>query len=375
MSDFTRRLGGDRAKGLLIACSLAAVLAACGERGATSRPDAGHPVEVRVATAEAASQTGVIRVAGVVRPATRAQLSTRQAGTVEAVLVVAGEQVAIGQEILRIDARDLVATRSAAASQRDAAREAWAQAVRNRDRFARLYQQDLVARIRLEEAELQAEQAAGRLEQADAELAIAEMNLEYTRLRAPFDSIVSEIIAEEGAFASPGRPLLVLEDRTRLEVEAGVQQDGIAALATGTRLSIRVNGLSEPVTGRVQSLLPAPGQNSAGMRLRMEIEAPPDGLMPGMIAEVLLPSARSAAPAVSIPAEARLRRGQLSGVFVVAEDAEGVQRARLRWVTLDEAASDDATARVTRGLRPGEQVVVGSVVSGLADDQVVVPRD
>lgn len=375
MSDATRRVTRNRAAGFLAACALAVVLAACGEQHATSGPDADRPVEVHVATAAAVSQAGLIRVAGVVRPATRAQLSTRQAGTVEAVLVVAGERVAIGQELLRIDARDLLAARSAAASQRDAAREALAQAVRNRDRFARLYQQDLVAKVRFEEAELQAEQAAGRLEQAEAELAAVEMNLEYTRLRAPFAGVVSEIITEEGAFASPGRPLLMLEDRTRLEVEAGVQQDGIAALETGTRLSIRVHGIAEPIAGRVQALLPALGQNGAGMRLRMEIEAPPAGLMPGMIAEVLLPSPRGAAAVVSIPAEALLRRGQLSGVFVVAEDAEGAQRARLRWVTLDEAASDDATARVRRGLRPGEQVVVGSVVSGLADDQVVVPRN
>ena len=375
MNDSTRRVTSARAVACLAACSLAAALAACGEPNPTLNPDDGSPVAVRVAPAEAMSQSGQVRVAGVVRPATRAQLGSRQTGTVDAVLVVAGEQVTEGQELLRIDARDLEAARSAAASQRDAAREAREQAVRNRERFARLYQQDLVAKVRFEEAALQAEQAAGQLEKAEAELAAAEMNLEYARLRAPFAGVVSEIITEEGAFASPGRPLLVLEDRTRLEVEAGVHQDSVDTLQPGMPLSLRVKGVAAPISGRVQALLPALGDNGAGTRLRMAIEEPPPGLLPGMIAEVLLPSRHSMETAVSIPAEALLRRGQLNGVFVVTADDEGVRRARLRWVSLDEAASDGATVRVKRGLRPGEEVVLGDVVDDLADDQVVVPRD
>ena len=358
-----------------MACTVAAALAlaACGEP-APSAPRDVDPVAVRTATAQGIEQGAAIRVPGVVRPAIRAQLSTRQAGTVERVRVVVGEQVAAGQELLAIDARDLVAAHAAALRQREAAREASDQASLNRERFARLHEQDLVAKIRLEEAQLEAERAAGRLQQAEAEVAAVEMNLEYTRLRAPFAGVVSEIIVEEGAFASPGMPVLVLEDRARLEVDAAVQQDRVAGLHIGDRVAIRVNGIGEALSGEVRAVLPAAAPGGAGIRLRMVIDGPVAGLVPGMVAEALLPSPNDGEAEVRVPADALLRKGQLTGVFVVTEDAQGVLRAWLRWVSLAGGPGEDGWVRVQRGLRQGERVVVGEAVNSLADDQAVLPE-
>ena len=59
--------------------------------------------------------------AGAVAPVRRAGMGTRQAGNVEQIMVEAGEPVAAGQPILRVDARDLEAALQAARSQRQAA--------------------------------------------------------------------------------------------------------------------------------------------------------------------------------------------------------------------------------------------------------------
>ena len=356
-----------------IAILAALLLFGCEQSGAPDAPQT--PRAVSVVRAEAVDQAVTSAVAGIVRPVRRAHMSTRQAGHVNRVLVTAGDAVVAGQEILRVDARDLEAAHQAASRQLEAAREASEQAVRNRERFRRLYERSLVAKVQLEERELQAERAAGVLERARAELESIQINLDYAVVQAPFDGIVSEVLAEAGTFAAPGVPLVILEDRSRLEVDAGIDQSTAARLAPGDPLWMRVAGRDEAVSGRVVAILPALGGTGVGLRLRLAVDTPPEWLSPGMVAEVRLPARERPAQAVSVPTAAVLRRGQLDGLFVVAEDSEGQLRARLRWVGL--ATGHDMAERtvVTHGLSAGERVVTGDAVGQLADgDPVTLAR-
>jgi len=334
---------------------------------------------MRVQTIVVGQRAGIssFGAAGVVAPLRRARMGTRQAGNVEQIMVDAGAAVEAGQPILRVDARDLKAALHAARLQRRAANTAWATARRNRERFRRLYDEDLIARARLEEVELAAEDARARLEQADAEVAAVEINLDYATLRAPFAGVVSEILTDVGTFVAPGPPLVVFEDRSRLEIDAGIAQESAAGLAVGEALEVRIDGLERTLAGRIQAVLPALEPPGVGQVLRLVVDHPPPGLEPGMIAEVRLPAPRAAQPFVIIPASALLRRGQLEGVFVVDDGADETPRAHLRWVgvapTTAPAGADDGEVRVLRGLRPGERVVVGDAVGALADGHPVVP--
>lgn len=347
----------------------------CGNDTEVTAENDAAMVSVSVAQAEAVSSAAYLAAPGVLRPYRRVQMGTRQAGTVETVLVRAGEQVEAGQEILRVDSRDLEASRIAAMLQRDAAREAREQAIRNRDRFARLYEQELVAKVRLEEAELQADRASSALGRAEAELAAIEINMDYAHLRAPFDGVVSEILAETGSFVTPGVPLVVFEDRGRLEVEAAIDQANAVTLSVGDRLPVVVHGISQPVEGRLQAVLPALAGTGAGLRLRALIADPPAELVPGMVIELQLPSGRVASHSVRVPSAALVRRGQLTGVFAIEPGDDVSWRAKLRWISVDPAAPSDGWAYVKRGLEAGERVAYGSAISKLTDGQAVMLRD
>jgi len=395
--------------------ALAAVLGlGCSEGRETeaTRQQPLTPMAVEVVRALSLEHTPVTRVAGILQPDQRAQLGTRQAGTVESVWVRAGDRVEADQPILRVDARDLEAARTAAERARNSARTTWDRAEQNHQRFRRLHEQDLVARARMEEAEVEAAAARGRLAQAEAELAAAEINLDYATLRAPFAGVVSELIAELGSFVAPGPPLAVFEDRTRLKVDAGIDQSSATRIQPGQRLPIRIAGLDEPVEATVQAVLPALEDTAVGLRLRLVIETPPPTLTPGMVAEVAVPTTRAARTRVLVPETALLRRGQLEGVFVVRTDDEGQLRARLRWLRLGDTVSADALfpqavsvphvpvdrdpagsesappgastestrargplpadwVEVRRGLEGGEWVVVGEPVAVLTDNQPV----
>jgi len=358
---------------------LLVLLAACGGDPDTGGRDAGdgdglESMTVRTFVVGERSEVSSIVAAGAVAPARRARMGTRQAGNVEEVMVRAGDVVAAGQPILRVDARDLEAASQAARLQRQAARTAWETARRNRERFRRLYDERLIARARLEEAELAAEDARGRLEQAEAELAAVEVNLDYATLRAPFAGVVSEVLTDVGTFVAPGPPLAVFEDRSRLEINVGVAQASAARLTMGEALAFRVDGLEGALTGRIEAVLPALEPPGVGQVLRLVVDDPPPALQPGMIAEVRLPAPRSVQPFVVIPDSAVLQRGQLAGVFVVDDGAGDRRRAHLRWIALapSRAGADAGEVRVLRGLAPGDRVVVGDAVDALVDGRPVV---
>ena len=130
-----------------------------------------------------------------------------------------------------------------------------------------------------------------------------------------------------------------------------------------------MQGGPRDVAGRVIAVLPALRGDAVGLRLRVAVVDPPAGVVPGMVAEVVVTGAPEAQ--IRVPAAALLRRGQLAGVFVI-ESADGAQpRARLRWVDVapDRPGADDV--RVLEGLSPGERIVVGAP-HGLADGDPVL---
>ena len=66
----------------------------------------------------------------------------------------------------------------------------------------------------------------GRAAQAQAHAALvqARTTLDYSRVRAPFEGVVTEKKAEAGTLASPGMPLFTVEDTRRYRLEASVDE-------------------------------------------------------------------------------------------------------------------------------------------------------
>ena len=355
------------------------LLSACGGAPDSGQQRAGpavdlKPLEVRTVLVGQRAERSSFVAAGAVAPVRRARMGTRQAGNVEQVMVEAGDAVAASQPILRVDARDLEAALQAARLQRQAARTAWETARRNRERFQRLYDQRLIAKARLEEAELAAEDARGRLERVDAEVAGVEVNLDYATLRAPFAGVVSEVLTDVGTFVAPGPPLVVFEDRSRLEINVAIAQARVVGLAAGSTLQVDVDGLEGRLEARIQAVIPALESPGVGQVLRLIVEDPPPALKPGMIAEVRLPAARSEQSFIAVPRTAVLRRGQLDGVFVVDAGDGDQPRAHLRWIALapPPKTTDTDEVRVLRGLEIGDRVVIGEAIDALVDGQPIL---
>jgi hypothetical protein len=158
--------------------------------------------------------------------------------------------------------------------------------------------------------------------------------------------------------AMPGRPLVVMHDPSALRITAAVPQALLAGLNTRLK-SVRyeVQGqTSSPDAAATQiELLPTVDASTHTAQLRMALPAGMSGIAPGMFAKVWIPTDKKGNEAkdekVYLPLQAIVRRGEMTGVYVV--DAQG--QPRLRQVRLGPVRGDKV--EVLTGVRAGEQVV------------------
>jgi membrane fusion protein (multidrug efflux system) len=145
-------------------------------------------------------------------------------------------------------------------------------------------------------------QAKARLAQAREDLAQAELNLNYTEVRAEIDGVVSRRNVNPGNYVQPGQQLMAVRSLTDIWVDANFKETQLEDLRIGQPVEVyvdmypgrvfrgRVSGFT-PGTGSTLSLLPA--QNATGnfvkvvQRLPVRIDftepPPPDApLFPGL---------------------------------------------------------------------------------------------
>lgn len=318
---------------------------------------------------------------GIVRPGGRAILSTRIAGTLTSVTREPGDQVAAGDLLATIDARDIQAAIAAAREKITATEAAVEQARLDNERLQRLYEEDLIARVRTERASVRLRELEAQQKAAQSELKAQQTNLSYTRLTAPFDGLVAEKLVDTGSFVGPGQPLLVLEDRHTMRIEVPVSSNQAAALAQGQSLSVIAGPEGEMLEARLVSVIPALDNKSTGQRLRLALDPDTSTLAPGQVVSVIVPAAdpdrqQQGAGWVGLPQEALIQRGQLTGTLVVKrpdDQASGESAViNLRWIkTATTPANMDGLIPVTQGLEVGDLVVLNPSPD-LQDGQPVI---
>mgnify|MGYP002476317144 FL=1 len=228
-----------------------------------------------------------------------------------------------------------------------------------RERMERLQERQAASRKNVEDATAGYEAAAAGLRAAEEGVKAARVAFGYTQVRAPFAGIVAEKRVEAGDTASPGMPLFVVEDTSKMKVEASVPESSLARLAVGRPVQVRVEAAGEETRqGVLSEILPAGDPRSRTFTVRVVLDNPDGALRSGMFARLIIEKGTRNALAVS--ESALVRRGPLTGIFVVDEGS----RARLRWITAGEIR--DGRAEVLTGLKAGERFVL-SPPPGLED--------
>ena len=316
---------------------LAALVAGCGkhEEEEASAPKA---PAVAVAVTEVAVQPlwDEEEVVGNVEAAQHAVLSAKVTGVIDSLKVAPGARVARGEVLATIDAREIRA-------RLDSAEAAQEQAKKDFARIERLLQSGSSTRQEFDATTM-------RLRTADAALVEARTMLQYTEIAAPFDGVVTRKLIEVGDLATPGKPLLEMENSSLLRFECQIPEALIDRVQMGAELPVAVDAAGAALTGKVSEIAPSASAGSRTFLVKLDLP-PAEKLRAGQFGRVSVPVRER--PAVLVVEGAVVRRGQIESVFVIEN---GVARLRL----------------VKTGRRHNGQV---EIISGLSGGEKVASKD
>lgn len=318
---------------------------ACGADEVAREKSSGVPVEGTVLTVRATTAPGFTRAPAVAEPYTTATVSTKLMGTVTAVQVHEGDRVERGQPLVSIDARELTARSAQVAAAIAEAEAMEREATTHAQRMRTLFAEDAAPRAQLDAAETALARARAGVHAARAGSAELEATRGYSTVKAPFAGIITRRMVDPGAFASPGAPLIALQDSRRLRVTGTAAPGSIQSLKRGTPINVEIEG--QPATGIVEAVVPTGGSL---YRINVIVDNKAGAFLPGAAATLMLPQANMRA-AIRIPRAALIENGDLNGVYV-RKNAQTL----LRWVQVGSETNGDV--EVLSGLRDGEQIIV-----------------
>ena len=215
-----------------------------------------------------------VEVTGRVTTHYQATLSSRIQGTIDQLLVREGTNVSKGQTLMQLDSRDLKADLARATAEVENAKAQLA-------RMNMLYSQDAVSKQEMENAT-----RAYKVADANRKSVLAQLS--YTIVRAPFDGVITEKLVEAGELASPGQPLLKMEDPTKLRLEAMVAESDLKSVRRGDTIPVVIDALNgQPLKGVVSQILPAGDPQTHTFMVKVDLPVTP-GLRTGMFGRVEL---------------------------------------------------------------------------------------
>lgn len=177
-----------------------------------SRGEMGVPVEV--ATVETMHSDRTVPIVGTLFPKDEATICAEVEGRVEKTTVDFGDRVSKGQDLAQVDTAAYEALSRKAAADVERARATVTNAELNLTRIQALRLNNISSISDLDKAVAEAEQARAEVKAAEAAKTVADLNLARSRVRAPFDSAVTERLVGAGDFAHIGTPLFhIVNDR------------------------------------------------------------------------------------------------------------------------------------------------------------------
>ena len=384
---------------LICLVTLLAGVSACGKKEEKEPEKVAAVTGVKVEAVKTSAQEDFYEAVATVRSKTTSVLSSRAMGYIVAVHVREGDRVRPGQLLLEIDNREAAArlkkaqaglweaqemlqeterTIQAQESAKTAAEADQSLAASTFNRYQALLERKSVSQQEFDEAQARyrgktaeverikemlgsmrarREQVLARMDQAKAEISQAQIHVDYGRILSPSEGVVTLKQAEVGALASPGAPLLTLEDDGRYRLEASVEERMLGKIRLGESVRVSIDALGDQEwTARVGEIQPFadPASRSSLVKIDLPEDLGKKGtirvLRSGLYGKARFPLGKR--EVMAVPQKAVLQGGNLQQVFIV----DSSRTARLRLIKTGKAYGD--RIEVLSGLRDGERIIV-----------------
>ncbi|WP_026764425.1 efflux RND transporter periplasmic adaptor subunit [Sediminibacterium salmoneum] len=347
---------------LIIAGAIITVFTAtaCGDKKNAETVVSEAPVEVVLANAGTNVTNGNFEISGQIEGIQSANISTRIMGTITSMRVKAGDIVKQGQVLFTINASDIKAKTAQTEAMIAQAEAAFKNAQKDYERFTALYKQQSATAKELEQISLQYTSAKANLDAAKQMKNEVNANLAYTTVTAPFSGVISQKNAEAGSIASPGMPILTLEQTGNLQVSAMVPENLIASISTGQSVDMYVQAVNKKVKGKVIQVNPSSQFTGGQYIVKISLpQADMKSFYSGMYVNIVVPVTEKIAvenlnKTISVPEASIIYKNQLTGIYTITAE----NTALLRWVRLGKNQSGQID--VLSGLSDGEKYIVSA---------------
>jgi len=221
----------------------------------------------------------------------------------------------------------------------------------------------LLIQAGLRKDEVQA--AVKGLTQAEIEVAMAVMELDKTKVLAPFDGIVTGVKISAGESIGPGQDLFTLVDIREIRVEARVLESEIGRIRTGREADLRFAAYPNRVfRGKVKAVSPVVDPETRTCGVHIVFDNPSGEIKPGMHAEVEI-EAEIFKDRLLVPQETVLVRGGRKLVFVV-------ENGQAKWTHIEPGLENERFVEVLEGVKEGDEIITDGHLTLAHDAEVKI---
>jgi len=285
---------------------------------------------------------------GIIEPWQVARISSRVSARVEAVSRDEGDWVKAGDRLLQLDDIDIQAQLKAMNStiqSLEINEEFW---IKENQRDSTLAKEGVISPVEAATTQNKMMEAVSKLEALRLTRDSLMAKLAYTQLTSPFDGQVTVRDVDPGDLAAPGRPLMVVEDRSSLKISFDAPQEDMRFLKKG--MAIRTQVLGKPAEWKITRIYPSINQ-ARMVRVEAKVPAQPE-LQSGAFIALRVVASRHE-NAITIPRESLMQKGSKDWkVFTVANET-------LHLRSVKKVMESGGRVEV-QGLEAGEQVVTST---------------
>jgi RND family efflux transporter MFP subunit len=318
----------------------------------------------------------LLNASGYVVASQKAAVAAKTTGRLEWLGVEEGSRVKAGEIVARLENRDLVASldhlkavAQSAASSLEQARAELTDARQAYDRQHDLLKQGIVAKADFDTAEARYRRAVAGVAGAEASLRAAQASrrgadvaLDYSLIRAPFDGVVltknadiGDIITPLGAAANAKAAVVTIADLASLEVEADVAESNLAQVKKNQPCEVSLDALPGiRFQGYLHTIVPTADRSKASVMVKIRFSDHDPRILPEMSARVAFlahsVTQEEQQPRIAINPSAISVKDSETRVFRIVND-----RVKVTPITLGRKLGD---LQEVNGLKTGERIIL-----------------
>lgn len=319
----------------------------------------------------------LLNATGYVIPQTKADIASKATGRLEKLELEEGSPVKAGQIIARLESRDMMAALSQAAANVGVARTELAKAEADvkeanfaLDRARHLLTKKYVSRELYDGAVARQAKAVAAVDSARAGIAAAEaarraaeVAVDYTLIKAPFDGVilkkhadVGDVVAPFAATTQSKGAVVSMADLRTLEVEADVSESNIHKVTGHQPCDIQLDAVPKTrFRGEVHRIMPTVDKTKATVQVKVRFLTQDQRILPDMSAKVAFLSR-------DLSAEERQPVTAVSGAALVKSDGSvsvwRIEDNRVTLVPIGAGATLGDMVVVMQGLNLNDRVVL-----------------